>query len=123
MYSSHITIGFMAAGLATNLLYRYHTRSDCIIDVKDKYTYTHVSSSNGATYSHQQFTIVDKEDKLYTIPYSVLSLQFDAEDKWSKMIIGKTYHIQYWGIRQPFLGLYPRIDEITEVHSDSPKVL
>jgi hypothetical protein len=113
----------MAAGLATNLLYRYHTRSDGIIHVKDKYMYTRLSSSNGNTYSTQQFTIVDKEDKLYTIPYSVLSLQFDAEDKWSKMAIGKTYRIQYWGIRQPLLGLYPRIDSITEVQNDSPKVL
>lgn len=123
MHSSYLTVGCMVAGLATNLLYRYQTRSDCIIHVKDKYTYTRVSSSNGTTYSNQQFTVVDKEDKLYTIPYSVLSLQFDAEDKWSKMVIGKTYHIQYWGIRQPFLGLYPRIDGITEVQNDSPKVL
>jgi len=115
MKSSFITVGLMVSGLATNLLYRYHTRSDCIIHVKDKYTYTRVSSSNGTTYSTQQFTIVDKEDKLYTIPYSVLSLQFDAEDKWSKIVIGKSYHIHYWGIRQPFLGLYPRIDCITEV--------
>lgn len=124
MHSSYFTIGFMVTGIVTNVLYRYNTRSDGIIKVKDKYTFTRVSGSNGNTYSSQQFTIVDNNDKIYTIPYSVLSLQFDAEDKWSKMAIGKIYRIQYWGIRQPFLGLYPRIDGITEVTDDSPlKVL
>ena len=123
MHSSHLTVGLMAVGLATNLVYRYHTRSDGIIHVKGKYLYTRIASSNSNTYSTQQFTIVDNEDNLYTIPYSFLSLQFDAEDKWAKMEIGKTYRIQYWGIRQPFLGLYPRIDSITEVQNDSPKVL
>lgn len=122
MYSSYLPIGFVVTGV-TNMLYHYHTRSDGIIHVNDKYSYNRVYSNSGHIRSSQQFTIIDKDEKLYTIPYSVLSLQFDAEDKWSKMMVGKSDHITYWGICQPLLGLYPRIDGITEVQSDSPKVL
>lgn len=123
MHSSYLPIGFMVTGIVTNLLYRYNTRSDRIINVKDKYSYTRVFGNNGHIQSSQQFTIIDKDEKLYTIPYSVLSLQFDAEDKWSKVMVGKSYHIKYWGIRQPLLGLYPRIDDIIEINDDSPKVV
>lgn len=114
MYSSHITVGLMATGLITNLLYRYSTRSEGTLHIKDKYMYTRVSGTNRNVYASQQFTVVDQNDTLYTIPYSLLSFQFDAEDKWSKLVIGKTYQVKYWGIRQPMLGLYPRIDEIVE---------
>jgi len=123
MHSSYIAVGFMVTGVLTNLIYRYKTRSDGTIYVKDKYTYVRLSSSNNHAHSSQQFTLIDKDNNLYTIPYSVFSLQFNAEDKWAKVETNKKYHIKYWGIRMPLLGLYPRIDHISEATDPSRKEL
>ncbi len=97
-----------------NLLYRHLTYNDEIVTVKNKYVYTKVYGDFliGST---QSFNFVSDNGKIYNIPNSIIEFQFDSEDKWAILQEGCTYKVSYWGIRHPFLGLYPRIYHIIQL--------
>jgi hypothetical protein len=98
--------------LSSNLMYRYFTLSEDTLTLKNKYVYTSILGWDMVC-STQNFNFVSETGNIYNIPNSILALQFDAEDKWARLNEKSTYKIRYWGIRQPFLSLFPRVYDIS----------
>jgi hypothetical protein len=111
----YFTLGVATAGVLSNILYRSMTLKDITITVKDKYKYMTIPANNHVM---NNFNIVDMNNTIYNIPYSILALQFDAHEKWIGMQAGKKYAIKTWGVRIPILNIFPKIYNIKEIDTD-----
>ena len=56
--------------------------------------------------------ISDTENNVYQIKNKTLLLKFNASELLSKIENGKSYQIKGYGLRIPFLNLYPNITEV-----------
>jgi hypothetical protein len=53
--------------------------------------------------------VTDKEGRTYMIHNVLLLLHFRAAEVQAKLKTGQTYTVRGYGVRVPFLGLYPTI--------------
>tara|TARA_Y100000389_G_scaffold109924_1_gene107042 strand:+ start:22341 stop:22562 length:222 start_codon:yes stop_codon:yes gene_type:complete len=56
--------------------------------------------------------ISDTENNVYQIKNKALLLKFNASELLSTIESGKSYQVQGYGLRIPFLNLYPNIIEV-----------
>ncbi len=52
---------------------------------------------------------------VFEIPTNMWWLQWNVDEMYSRMEVGKTYKIKYYGFRIPFLDMFPGIVGIKEV--------
>lgn len=60
-----------------------------------------------------QYRLVDAQQRLYRVPYSLLSGQWDPRGVWAPVQVGRRYTLGYWGWDAPLLGLYRCVDRVT----------
>lgn len=61
--------------------------------------------------------VSDENDNVYNVSSQPLLFQFNAAELLSKLQPSKTYSISGYGVRIPWLGLYPQITSVTETQS------
>jgi hypothetical protein len=84
----------------TNLIYYYSTKFERTITVDEKYAYS--SKRRGQTIS-------DTNNVVYVLRDVLVLFHWTSVDLFNEIDIGKTYKIQGYGIRVPFLGWFPNI--------------
>lgn len=91
-------VGIFVGGSAS---YTYSTKFDRVITVKDKYITNYDNRAN--------LMIVDNENNIFRVSRSLWLLKFDNAETWNKLEKDKSYNITGYGIRIPFLRMYPHI--------------
>ncbi len=84
--------------------YFFLTKFSRIITVKDEFI--------EGQYRSIINIISDTENNVYQIKNKALLLKFNASELLSKIESGKSYQVQGYGLRIPFLNLYPNIIEV-----------
>jgi len=84
-----------------NYIYYFATKFSKIITIENKYTY--------AKKSTRAQTVSDTNDVVYTVDDSLILFHWTSAEVFNKIDIGKTYKIEGYGKRIPFLGLFPVI--------------
>lgn len=84
--------------------YFFLTKFSKIITVKDEFI--------EGQYRSIINIISDTENNVYQIKNKALLLKFNASELLSKIESGKSYQVQGYGLRIPFLNLYPNIIEV-----------
>lgn len=85
-----------------NIIYVYSTKFKKTITVDEKHTY----GSNNAKGNQ---SISDTNNNIYILKNSIYVLHWTSVEVFNKLDNGKTYEIEGYGIRVPFLGLFPNI--------------
>ena len=80
-------------------MYSNHTVKQ--ITVKDKTMY--------APGKYRKNMIIDGNGNAYTVTNDALLMHYTSIELYGSMEIGKRYTISAYGIRVPFLGLFPNI--------------
>lgn len=91
--------------ITINALYVFSTQFTKRITVKKKYTY----GSRRARGSQQ---ISDNDNNIYTVTNSFLMFHFTSAELFNKLDKGRTYDVSGYGVRIPFLGMFPNITSI-----------
>lgn len=112
IYNTYIvyiySLVFIFIFILINYIYYFATKFSKIITVKNKYTY-----NNKQSYSRNKgitkFSISDTNDVVYTVDDSLLLFHWTSAEVFNKIDIGKTYKIEGYGKRIPFLGFFPVI--------------
>jgi len=84
----------------SNLIYYHLTKFERKITVDEKYAYS--SKRRGQTIS-------DTNNVVYVLRDVLVLFHWTSVDLFNEIDIGKTYKIQGYGIRVPFLGWFPNI--------------
>lgn len=90
--------------------YRWGTYEKRRVWIKEKYRHV---DRQGFT---PLYVFVDSHQDMYSIPFSLLSMQFNPEKKWKWIEQSEVYRIHMWGIHCPWLGLYRRVDQIEKIN-------
>jgi cytochrome b subunit of formate dehydrogenase len=77
------------------------------ITIAKKYT-----AIGGVRYAYTQYMIVTTDGSIYQVSNVWWRADFNNEEDWNTLDIGKTYRVKGWGYRVPLFGLYPNIYEI-----------
>lgn len=85
-----------------NYIYYFATKFSKIITIENKYTYAKNRSTRAQTVS-------DTNDVVYTVDDSLILFHWTSAEVFNKIDIGKTYKIEGYGKRIPFLGFFPVI--------------
>lgn len=90
------------------IFYVYYalTRFEKVITVKSEFTHT--------AYKYGNTFVTDKNDNVYKIHNNALLLSFNAIEMLSVLENNKTFKITGYGVRVPWLGLYPIITSVKE---------
>jgi hypothetical protein len=96
-----IYVGFVGTILGGHACYAYGTKSTDVIKVSNSYMYT----QNGYT----QFMIIDKSGKHYNVNNSFWYWKWNSIEDWHKINTADVIHVKYYGLRIPFLGMFPNI--------------
>lgn len=83
-----------------NIIYYYLTKFERTITVDEKYAYS--SKRRGQTIS-------DTNNVVYVLRDLLVLFHWTSVDLFNEIDVGKTYKIQGYGIRVPFLGWFPNI--------------
>jgi hypothetical protein len=70
---------------------------------------TNTFGSGGGRSLRVNNMVTDKEGRTYAIRNVLLLLHFRAAEVQAKLKTGQTYTVRGYGLRVPFLGLYPTI--------------
>ena len=100
VYNKTVIYGLGISTLG-HLFYTFGTLKYEMIKVKQKYKFTR----NGFT----EFMIVDSKGYHYNINNSLWLLKFDSIEDWDEIEPDKHIIVKYYGLRIPFLGLFPNI--------------
>jgi hypothetical protein len=87
-------------GHISNLIYYYITKFERTITVDEKYAYS--SKRRGQTIS-------DTNNVVYVLRDVLVLFHWTSVDLFNELDVGKTYKIQGYGIRVPYLGWFPNI--------------
>jgi hypothetical protein len=104
MKFDNFLVYFVIAVVAVKVFYTYLTPFSRTITIKNKGDY--------AGRRFMKNLVEDKDGNIYEVSNSLLHLHFTAPELWNRLEIGKTYTVKGYGIRVPFLGLYPDIISI-----------
>lgn len=56
--------------------------------------------------------VTDTDDNVYAVSNQVMLLHFRSAEVFGKMEAGKTYKVSGYGVRIPFLGMFPNITSV-----------
>lgn len=96
---------FFIASFAFHVLLIIFTRFERVITVNKNLTY---GSGSGRSISVNNM-VSDKEGRVYRVRNVLLLLHFTAAEVQAILQEGQTFKIKGYGLRIPFLGLYPTI--------------
>jgi len=91
-----------------NFIYVYSTKFKKTITIDQKYTY-------GSNNSKGNQSISDTNNNIYIVKNSLYLLHWTSVELFNKMDIGKTYEVEGYGYRIPFLGFFPNIVKVKEI--------
>jgi len=94
-----LTIGGIALGC--NLCYAIGTKKEADIIISKKYKF----DRNGFT----EFMVIDDKGQHYNINNSFWYWKWNSNEDWHRIKIHSVIHSKYYGLRIPFLGLFPNI--------------
>ncbi len=98
---------FVVATIPINFIYCLMTVEEKTITVKEKYTYSR--------YGFTEFMVIDEYNNHYNMNNSAWFFKWDSMEDWINIQTNKPIAIKYYGIRSPFLGLFPNIVNSTDV--------
>lgn len=90
-------------------------QSDVTITIKEKYVYTQVHSSDKSTWSTLTLVVVTSDGITYNVQYLPWEVFRNSQVLYGTLDVGKTYHIELWGIRIEWLGIFNNIYSFSEV--------
>jgi hypothetical protein len=93
-------IVFIVISHISILIYYHLTKFERVITVDEKYAYS--SKRRGQTIS-------DTNNVVYLLRDIFVLFHWTSVDLFNEIDVGKTYKIQGYGIRVPFLGWFPNI--------------
>jgi hypothetical protein len=73
---------------------------------------TNTFGSGGVRHVRVNNMVTDKEGRTYMIRNVLLLLHFRAAEVQAKLKTGQTYTVRGYGVRVPFLGMYPTITTV-----------
>ena len=91
-----------------SIIYVYSTKFKKTITIDEKYTY-------GSNNSKGNQSISDTNNNIYIVQNSLYLFHWTSVELFNKMDVGKTYEIEGYGYRVPFLGLFPNIVKAKEI--------
>ena len=91
-----------------NIIYVYSTKFKRTLTVNEKYTY-------GSNNSKGNQSISDTNNNIYIVKNSLYLLHWTSVELFNKMDVGKTYEIEVYGYRIPFLGFFPNITKAKKI--------
>ena len=60
-------------------------------------------------YGTTQFMIIDEKGRHFNVNNSLWYWKWDSIEDWGKINNGDNLKVKYYGIRSPFIGLFPNI--------------
>jgi hypothetical protein len=103
----NVRIAVISLAIGGNFFYALGTKKEANILISKKYKF----DRNGFT----EFMIIDENGKHYNVNNSLWYWKWNSIEDWHRLKIHKTINVQYYGIRYPFLGLFPNIVSINPV--------
>lgn len=97
---------FIMILITLNALYVFMTQFEKQITVKEKHTYGSKGSKNNQRIS-------DTDGNIYSVINSIYILHFTSAELFNQLEEGKTYNVNGYGMRIPFLGMFPNITGIS----------
>lgn len=88
-------------------MYYAFTKFEKVITLKSEFTHT--------AYKYGNTFVSDQNNNVYKIHNNALLLSFNAVEMLSMLEKGRTFKITGYGVRVPWLGLYPNIISVTNV--------
>jgi len=108
--SPHETYKIAGIIAITHLGFALVTQDSNRIIVESKYKF----DRHGFT----EFMIVDKNGKHYNVNNSVWFFKWDSIEDWHSIEKGKQIDISYYGLRVPFLGMFPNVYKVNKVKTN-----
>ena len=62
---------------------------------------------------YKKNVVIDGNGNVYTVSNDFLMMHYTSTELYGSMEVGKSYTIQSYGLRIPFLGIYPNIVRAT----------
>lgn len=100
-----VTLGLVGG----SVFHRKFIRFDKNITVK----HTYPKTEDGNTL----YMIVDSKGDLYKVENSIWWTQYNRAEEWAKIDKDKSYRIRGSGIRNGYMGWYPRVYRAKEIHN------
>jgi hypothetical protein len=104
-----IAAAIIIIGIVVTITFQLGSAFEKDITIAKKYT-----SIAGFRYSYTQYRIVTNDDSIYQVSNVWWRADFNNEEDWNALEIGKTYRVKGWGYRVPLFGIYPNIYEIAK---------
>jgi hypothetical protein len=105
IYNPRLTLSYIYAGslclLYTNGCYVFITNNNEDITIAKKYKYV----ANGFT----NFMVVDDKGRHFNVNNNFWHWKWDSIEDWTNINVNNKIRVSYYGIRLPFLGLFPNI--------------
>jgi hypothetical protein len=106
-YILYMFLIFLVVNIIMNIIYVSLTQFEKTIIVKEKHTY-------GSRGSKGNQRISDQHGNIYTVVNSIYMLHFTSAELFNKLEEDKTYTIRGYGMRIPFLSMFPNIVKIVK---------
>jgi hypothetical protein len=100
-----IIVVFVVLFVILPLVLTYSNHTVKKITIKEKTMY--------APGKYRKNMIIDENGNAYTVTNDALMMHYTSIELYGSMEVGKTYIVSAYGIRQPFLGLFPNIVKAT----------
>lgn len=102
-----ITIALILLAILLSIPFQIGSAFEKEITIAKKYT-----AIGGVRYMYTQYMIVTTDGGIYQVSNVWWCADFNNEEDWNALDIGKKYRVKGWGYRVPLFGLYPNIYEI-----------
>jgi len=99
-----VTLGVGAGLIGGSVAHRKLYRFDREITVKEKYT----KLEDGET----MYMITDTSNNIYKVENSFWWRQYNRAEEWNKVDRGSKYYVEGSGIRNGYMGWYPKVYRI-----------
>ena len=102
-----IAAAIIIIGIVVTITFQLGSAFEKEITIAKKYT-----SIGGVRYAYTQYMIVATDGSIYQVSNVWWHADFNNEEDWNALEIGKTYRVKGWGYRVPLFGMYPNIYKI-----------
>lgn len=93
----------LAIGTTLGIHYGFYKFTDSRKTIIPKEKYIKVGDGSS------RFMIVDENNEHYQVSKLLWKFKFDNAEEYSKIETGKDISVHYYGLRYPFLRMYPKI--------------
>lgn len=102
-----ITAAVIIIGIVLTITLQLGSAFEKEITIAKKYT-----AIGGVRYAYTKYMIVATDGNIYQVSNVWWRADFNNEEDWHALDIGKTYRVKGWGYRVPLFGMYPNIYKI-----------